>query len=401
MSVTRELLAMGFALAIAVAAGGAESRGDMKNTMNTVTGLFQPFWSATTQDRETLFFYQRQEGEAAWARLLFPPDKILSVRSSNGTATYEEGKDFVLEKRDGVLRLLPGSKIPFKTPGEMYPPATSNLPKYKHKRGDPDTWLIFSEGHFFHDLQVDVTYTHAPGLWKGYAPAFQGANLPVVLGKLKAKQPITLCAVGDSITAGYNATKMTNVAPFQPSYGELAALGLERAYGAKVTFKNFAVGGWTSDQGLAKIDRVTAHEKPDLVIVAFGMNDTGGKDAARFAANIRGIIAAIKAATPDAEFVLVAPMLANAEWHAPKMENFIPFRDALAGLCGHGAVLADLTSVWSDLLQRKTFHDLTGNGVNHPNDFGHRLYAQTVLALLVPSDVAAGMGGKIGPEIGP
>ncbi|MBX7074950.1 MAG: hypothetical protein K1X71_17550 [Pirellulales bacterium] len=28
--------------------------------------------------------------------------------------------------------------------------------------------------------------------------------------------------------------------------------------------------------------------------------------------------------------------------------------------------------------------DLTGNGLNHPNDFGHRLYAQTILALLVP-----------------
>ena len=27
--------------------------------------------------------------------------------------------------------------------------------------------------------------------------------------------------------------------------------------------------------------------------------------------------------------------------------------------------------------------DLTGNGVNHPSDFGHRLYAQVILALLV------------------
>jgi len=28
---------------------------------------------------------------------------------------------------------------------------------------------------------------------------------------------------------------------------------------------------------------------------------------------------------------------------------------------------------------RKTHHDLTGNGINHPNDFGHRLYAQVIL----------------------
>jgi hypothetical protein len=27
--------------------------------------------------------------------------------------------------------------------------------------------------------------------------------------------------------------------------------------------------------------------------------------------------------------------------------------------------------------------DLTGNGLNHPNDFGHRLYAQGVLELIL------------------
>ena len=194
-----------------------------------MSGLFKSFWTSTTQDRESLFFYQRKEGEQAWARLLFPPDKILSVRSSNGTATYEEGDDFVLEKESGVLRLVTGSRIPFKTPGEIYPPATSDLPKHEAKRGDPDTHLIFGEGHLFHDLQADVTYTHAPRLWKGYVPRFQGEDLPVVLGKLKRKRPITLCTLGDSITEGANASKVVRAEPFQPSYGELVALGLEKS----------------------------------------------------------------------------------------------------------------------------------------------------------------------------
>jgi hypothetical protein len=32
---------------------------------------------------------------------------------------------------------------------------------------------------------------------------------------------------------------------------------------------------------------------------------------------------------------------------------------------------------------QKQYWDLTGNGVNHPNDFCHRIYAQVLSALLV------------------
>ena len=41
---------------------------------------------------------------------------------------------------------------------------------------------------------------------------------------------------------------------------------------------------------------------------------------------------------------------------------------------------------WRKLLERKDFYDLTGNGVNHPNDYGHRVYA-TVLAALFDSKI--------------
>ena len=39
-------------------------------------------------------------------------------------------------------------------------------------------------------------------------------------------------------------------------------------------------------------------------------------------------------------------------------------------------------TVWQELLENKHDLDLTGNGLNHPNDFGHRLYAQAILELL-------------------
>ncbi len=41
-------------------------------------------------------------------------------------------------------------------------------------------------------------------------------------------------------------------------------------------------------------------------------------------------------------------------------------------LSGDGIAMADVTEVWNRMLQRKLDLDLTGNGLNHPNDFGHR-----------------------------
>jgi len=46
------------------------------------------------------------------------------------------------------------------------------------------------------------------------------------------------------------------------------------------------------------------------------------------------------------------------------------------------APVADLTSIWNGFLELKHEWDQTGNGVNHPNDFGHRVYAQVITTLL-------------------
>ena len=87
----------------------------------------------------------------------------------------------------------------------------------------------------------------------------------------------------------------------------------------------------------------------------------------------------MQAHNKEIEIILVAPMLGNAEWvHAPR-EMFPKYRDALAELTGPGVALADLTAIWETLLKSKHDLDLIGNGLNHPCDFGHRVYAQVLL----------------------
>ena len=84
-------------------------------------------------------------------------------------------------------------------------------------------------------------------------------------------------------------------------------------------------------------------------------------------------------------FILVASMLGNRDWTTLRHELFPQYRDALAEIRKPGIALADMTSMWAEMLKHKKDWDLTGNGVNHPNDFGHRVYAQVLSSLLIPA----------------
>jgi lysophospholipase L1-like esterase len=341
-----------------------------------------PFWRAT-EIREPLFFIRGTHGEPPKCQLLFKPKEVLSVRSATREKTFEPGKDFKVDLATGTIELPAGSKIPVTTEEQLYPLMTSNLPKIARQGGDRTRGIFFGEGAVYHNLQVEVTYRFEPGQWKGPTPKYAGQSLPKTEAKLQAKEPITLMLCGDSISAGANASMLSHAPPNCPDYGKLTALALEHHFGSKVKFINHAVGGWTSGNGVQQAkDGHIGKEKPDLVIIAFGMNDVFQRSVATYEANIRALMEAIRADAPDAEFILVGSMLGNAEWGIP-MEQFPIYRDALAKLCGPGVVLADMTSMWEALLKRKRFYDLTGNGVNHPNDFGHCVYAQSLLALLV------------------
>lgn len=366
---------------------GADARpsvasGNTSAQAEFVATALTPFWRAT-EIREPLFFIRGTHGEPPKCQLLFKPKEVLTVRSATRVKTFEAGKDYIVNLATGTIELQAGSSIPVTTQDQMYPLMTSNLPKIARQDGDRTRGIFFGEGAVYHNLQVEAAYRSEPGQWKGPTPKYAGESLPKTVAKLQSKQPVTLMLCGDSISAGANASSLTKAQPGCPDYGKLTSLALERHFGSKVAFINHAVGGWASGNGLqqAKEQRI-GKEKPDLVIIAFGMNDVFQRNVRAYEANIRRLMEAIRADAPDAEFILVASMLGNAEWGMP-MEQFPLYRDALSKLCGPGVVLADMTSMWEALLKRKRFYDLTGNGVNHPNDFGHCVYAQSLLTLLI------------------
>jgi len=344
--------------------------GDTVNLAGKI-GLGQSFWKPETMTNEPVLFVQEQGRLFATGKLLFPPRSDLRITQPDQVTAYVAGKDFLWNPGSQVIELTADSHIPFKTATEMLPPPGSS---------NTIGGVLWSEGHYFHDLQVQVSYTH-----DGKFPLPNASPPPPLtrsLEKLRSQQPFKIVALGDSITEGYNASgfEKTKATPYQPSYPQLVANTLQERFDSPITLVNLGQAGTRANWGLGMVSKV-AGERPDLVILAFGMNHS--QPAAVFESVMRRLRDAVQAAAPQADIVLVACMTANPHLHST--ERYAGYRDALRHLELPNAALADVTTPWVELLKQKTFSDLSGNNVNHPNDFGHRLYAQVICELL-PSD---------------
>lgn len=348
-----------------------------------VTDVRKPFWKTTTMTGESVLFIRPDDGGAATGSLLLAPRKILSVTASDGKTVYQEGRDYRYKSGSRDVSLPAGSTIPARTMKELTPPLHSQPFGLVRRDGRGD--ILFGAGHEYADMQVVITYEHSGSEWTLPPPRFAERELPRTIRILREGAPLKLVLFGDSISAGCNASKWADTAPFQPAYGELLAMNLGRAYRSAVTFRNLSEGGRSAGWGVEHIGPVAA-ERPDLLILAWGMNDsTGERDVCpveTFITNLKAQVAAVLKAQPKAEFILVASMLPNKEWRLANPNVVLQYRDAMRRLVGPGVAMADLSSVWEGLLARKPYLDLTGNGVNHPNDFGHRLYAEVLFSLL-------------------
>ena len=339
-----------------VAAAGMDSEDAAK------VSLGEPFWSSRKMEHEPVLFIQAKDTPVASGRLLFTPSAQPVIMDPAGKMKYEEGTDYVWKKGTDTIELTAQSRIPSKTMAQMFP-ATGGL-----------GGRLFSEGHYFHDLQVQVTYEHAAA-WTWQPPPTTN-QLARALAKLQGKREFKIVAIGDSITEGYNASGFKKVwaPPYQPCYAQLVANTLQQRFGVQVALVNLGVAGTRASQGFTQVDKLKA-AGPDLVMIAFGMNH--GESGTAFEATTRQLLTAVQAAAPDADIILVASMT-QAPNKGKVADKFFAYRDALRRLETPNVAVADVATPFAELLKRKQFSDLSGNNYNHPNDFTHRLYAQVI-----------------------
>lgn len=339
--------------------------------------LLSPVWAGSRIENETLL-PTSYDGKPAEANLAIVPSKILSVKNYGLYAEYKEGQDFVVDGR--TLRLTEKSPIKPRAFEELYHQNPKGIPGVqKAKDGG---FIAFSEGTFLEARQLAVTYLHEQP-WEGPVPVPAEKQLPRTFEKLRAGEPLKLVVYGDSISQGGSASGHAVRAPWLPRWADLVADQLRRSSGSDIDYINASLGGTRSDWGRESVDGLVSFEKPDLVILGFGMNDGTAPvpfTVEEFCGNIRFMMQSIRKQNPEVEFILLMTWQPNEKWR-----GFGPMPDYLTAfkeMEGPGVAVADVWSIHDYLLKHKTYWDMAINHVNHPNDFVVRIYAQTILARL-------------------
>ncbi|MFO1447215.1 MAG: SGNH/GDSL hydrolase family protein [Opitutaceae bacterium] len=305
--------------------------------------------------------------------LLYPVRKVIEVIHLERGESLQEGQDWIV--RDGRLVLPVGSHAPVQRAAEFF------LAPRKEKSGETtmvrSAIKLVGDG-WYHARQIEVTYEPAVRDWTWPAARSTLDPLPRTRERLRAKAPLTVILFGDSISAGYNASRVDGVWPYQPGYGELVARRLEQVYGSRITWMNHARAGGTSAHAVTQADAQVAWFRPDLVLLAYGMNDRSPERRMAQRENLEKIIDLVRTRSPETEFVVITPMLNNPAQPAG-LDPVKFIRDEQLKIDRPGIAFVDITSTQLALLERKSYLDLSGNGANHPNDFLMRIYAQRIL----------------------
>ena len=361
----------------------------------------KPIFSGNYVREESVMFLEYGEEK----ELLFPIDRVVTVTAYDRITKYKEGVDYAIV--DGKIKILEGSAIPCIGKDNYYGVGDGTLKTLVNGQ------YVNTKFSNMHPWQILVTYEHT-STWEGFWPAAQTETFLPLIEKLKNGEDLTFFFYGDSITTGAEAKHnhgyhvlfteaVASLFGYTVDYVDVKGNGISGTisnYKDKVSFGdngtitclNAAVGGWWSGQGVENFD---VYVKPflkqygcDLFINAFGMNNpsTHEQNASTHAYET---VLEVKKLAPNASFLLVSTMVPNPgatnRWHINQYKQEPYFLDVAAKLCKNGTpcAIAQMTSMSRSILEIKDFHDYSGNNINHPNDFFHRVYAQVLLQTFI------------------
>ena len=173
-----------------------------------------------------------------------------------------------------------------------------------------------------------------------------------------------------------------NIETFSPP---IFAAYCSKKYGAEITVCNKAIGGWSTIEAVDNFEEKCRAEvsNSDLFAIGFGTNDLF-TDLAVYKERIKFLIDEYFKENPKGSVLLYSGVLPNNQaigWRTKHQA----FEDVLCELAAEyervGVVKIATVFSWVETRGKKA-RDVFANSINHPNDFGVRLYAQAFLKTL-------------------
>ncbi|MDD2708884.1 MAG: GDSL-type esterase/lipase family protein [Verrucomicrobiae bacterium] len=195
------------------------------------------------------------------------------------------------------------------------------------------------------------------------------APIGKVLAKLRAKQPVKIGCLGDSITVGVGLKT-----PETSRYARVLESMLRKEFGYdQVSVESRAVGGSDSVWGRSWLQRDFCGIQPDMVILHYGYNDKSRKfTSAFFAQSMEDYVNRIERKTNGEACLVLIPTMPGIGPRINMLDDYAGEIRALAKKRGLDCV--DLHHVLKNTANLPSyFADMA-----HPNETGHQLMAATI-----------------------
>lgn len=259
-------------------------------------------------------------------------------------------------------------------------------------------WRAAVNPHFAEDapeLQGASEYAITPHEIHEIAPAqpveiLHPEHLAKTVAKLKAGEPVKIAFVGDSITLGAESTRWWQEDYDKHAYtfrGQVVKTLRERFPTSVIEPIEAFKGGVPIAYGIEHLEKTVLPGKPDLLLVAFGANDAFKYHADKapttskedFIAAHAKLAKSVQDQGGEVLYVTcfpINPWLSNG--NAERLQEYIQAQKAAAS--EHGAAVADVNQAFLNLnTQGIPWWSQNHNWNNHPGNFGHKIYAETIL----------------------
>jgi len=228
--------------------------------------------------------------------------------------------------------------------------------------------LLCVVSYSFADLQAAEPVTTPAIRERGLVSPGDTTRLTAIMAKARRGEEICVAAIGGSITAGGLQTKD----PKNRYVARVAAWFTQTFPQAKVRFVNAGIGGTNSLYGAMRVRRDVLSKQPDLVIVEYAVNDN--HPVPMFWSTYEGVLRQILREPQQPAVVQLFFMQRKGE-NAQETQHMlgrhydlpmVSFRDAW----------------WPEIYAGRAQWETMYADVVHPNDTGHILASELLIALL-------------------